>query len=278
MSNVILYHANCLDGIAAAHACWKHFGSDAQYVAMHYDQPLPELVEKDVYMVDWSVKATVMDSILKVANSVTVIDHHKSAEEELKPYFKNGDIDGIFDMSKSGCVLTWEWFFPIAKVPLLYRYIQDRDIWKWNLEGTKEICNALFARMPMSISEFNAFYANNNVHPLLEEGLFLETIALKKQEKALNDDVNLITVFGYDKIPVINSTISETLHEMCASNPFSVGFKVIEDKILFSLRSSDTYDDTVDVSALAELHGGGGHQHAAGFTLPIKEGWRLMWN
>lgn len=47
-----------------------------------------------------------------------------------------------FDMTKSGAVLTWEYFHD-KSVPKLLLHIQDRDIWKWSIPGSDEILTAL---------------------------------------------------------------------------------------------------------------------------------------
>jgi nanoRNase/pAp phosphatase (c-di-AMP/oligoRNAs hydrolase) len=59
-----------------------------------------------VYMLDisWDRK-TILD-LRERAKDLLIIDHHATAEKEL------GGLDfAIFDMNKSGAVLTWEYFF-----------------------------------------------------------------------------------------------------------------------------------------------------------------------
>jgi uncharacterized protein len=69
--------------------------------------------------------------IQKVKYHLIVIDHHKSAMIELH------DISNThFDMTKSGAMLSWEFFHPGKEPPKFIRYIQDRDLWKWELEYT----------------------------------------------------------------------------------------------------------------------------------------------
>jgi oligoribonuclease NrnB/cAMP/cGMP phosphodiesterase (DHH superfamily) len=51
-------------------------------------------------------------------------------------------------------------------------------------------------------------------------------------------------------------------HKKC---PYAVGFIVLPDKTVYSLRSRQHED--VDVSAIAKKYGGGGHKNAAGFSI-----------
>ena len=81
--------------------------------------------------------------MLETAASITIIDHHISAEEDLSALLNSGKINGIFDMNQSGAMLAWQWFNPEQSVPQLIAHIQDRDLWLFNIDGTREITTAL---------------------------------------------------------------------------------------------------------------------------------------
>jgi hypothetical protein len=49
----------------------------------------------------------------------------------------------MFDMEKSGCLLTWEWFFKNRQPPQALLAVNDRDLWKFELPWTREIFLAL---------------------------------------------------------------------------------------------------------------------------------------
>jgi uncharacterized protein len=40
-------------------------------------------------------------------------------------------------------MISWEYFHPEREIPDLFRYIQDRYLWHWKLEGTGEIAAGL---------------------------------------------------------------------------------------------------------------------------------------
>src|SRR5207237_3014797 len=47
-----------------------------------------------------------------------------------------------FDMERSGAVITWEHLHQ-SPPPELLRYIQDRDLWRWELPHAREVLAAL---------------------------------------------------------------------------------------------------------------------------------------
>jgi nanoRNase/pAp phosphatase (c-di-AMP/oligoRNAs hydrolase) len=75
---------------------------------------------------------------------------------------------------------------------------------------------------------------------------------------------------GYD-VPIVNApylNISELVGELSKGHPFAMGwFQRADGKYQYSLRSR--MPEGIDVSELAKKYGGGGHKHAAGFTLEM---------
>ena len=83
---------------------------------------------KNVAIVDFSFPQDTMEFIIKLAKSVLWIDHHLDSEP-LKILFDNPKVDGIWDDTKAGCLLTWEWFKGTdTEPPDCIKYIADRDI------------------------------------------------------------------------------------------------------------------------------------------------------
>ncbi len=144
MQRWIFYHWDCLDGFGAAYAAWLKFGyREAAYRACQYSEgedPFDMCEPGDeVYVLDFSFKREVL---LRQAErlKIQVIDHHATAEKDLA-----GLDFCIFDMTKSGAVLAWEFFHPGRPMPKLLRHIQDRDLWQFKLFETKEITTALMS-------------------------------------------------------------------------------------------------------------------------------------
>jgi len=262
-----LYHANCNDGAGSALAVWKKYGDTGhEYIPCQYGNPLPDGLENsDVVMVDFSGKKEEIRKLAQIADSILIIDHHKTAEKELD----NVDdgfgcrIETIFDMNKSGAMLTWEYFHPLDDAPNLLVHIQDRDLWKFVVPGSQEVHAAL-----QLYPEWRDWLELN------EDDLILEGSAIKRylnQQSAniVRTPPREFSMTG-DIVPLYNLQgfmISDTLHmalDVYPECPYAVAYFDLPGKRVYSLRSRSGSD--VDVSVIAQERGGGGHKHASGFS------------
>lgn len=270
LNTIVLAHANCADGLGACYAAWIHFKDSAEYIFMDYGDPLPDIKGKDIFMVDWSVKAEVLDKMLEEAHSITILDHHLSAQKELLEYLERGDIEGVIDMTRSGAVIAWEYFHSKYSMPILLEYIQDRDLWKHELEGTNAIISALYS-YDLTLENMHMLISHED--RLLEEGQILLRVIEKAKKESL--DKYRIAQFNEHIIMVINDTRSEILNYLLLLSKeanYIVGYTDIKDKTLYSLRSTN---DRINVSEIAMSLGGGGHHNAAGCNSPLgKHFWK----
>jgi oligoribonuclease NrnB/cAMP/cGMP phosphodiesterase (DHH superfamily) len=140
-----IYHANCLDGFGSAWAVWKRFGSkDFTYHAGNYSVPPPDVSQRDVFMVDFSYKRDVVAEMIESAKSVHLIDHHISALNDLQGLAGLNQHNSTIE--QSGCMLTWQLFHgDTVPVPELLWYIQDRDLWRFELPHCRELTMALLS-------------------------------------------------------------------------------------------------------------------------------------
>lgn len=269
-----IYHANCADGFGAALAVWLRFAdSRPEFVPAAYGETPPNCTGHDVLLVDFSYKLPVLEQIIAQAKSVTILDHHKTAEADIQPLLDAGRVHGEFDMARSGAAMAWDWCFPDEDRPRLIEYIQDRDLWQFNLEGTREISAALF-------SYDQDFEVWKNILAALEDEEGMEfmvrigQILRRKHNKDLDDILKAtkrrMLICGYS-VPVANLPYifaSDAGNLMAEGELFSASYFDGPDGRKFSLRSKDT---GMDVSEIAKRFGGGGHARAAGFVMPI--GW-----
>ena len=73
---VVLYHADCKDGFAAAWAAWKKFNGTAQYIPVYHGRPIPEGLEgKEIYMLDFTYDEPYTSQLISANKRVTAIDH-----------------------------------------------------------------------------------------------------------------------------------------------------------------------------------------------------------
>lgn len=264
MKTYVLYHSNCYDGFGAAFAAWCKFAGDATYIPCTYGTPPPAMEPNSkVYILDFSYpRADMIELMLRY--DVTVIDHHKTAKEELK-----GLPNTIFDMSSSGAVLAWAFFHSEEDVPQLLYYIQDRDLWKFELPMSREVAAAL-QLYPFDFDKWEILLRRKEraITQLQQEGI----IALRYKEQCVDIIARRAKLenFAGHVVPVVNATsffseVGEKLLELFPEALFSV-YWFVNDKhqIQYGFRSRPDFD----VSVVAKQLKGGGHPQAAGAQFP----------
>jgi oligoribonuclease NrnB/cAMP/cGMP phosphodiesterase (DHH superfamily) len=281
MSIFVLYHANCFDGFGAKYAAWRKFGDEAEYLAVNYGQPIPQkllnaLLSKkaldkkvEIYILDFSYPRNSLELLRGMCDTLVVLDHHKTAEEDLA-----GLDYAIFDMDKSGAVLAWEYFHPDKAIPEVLLNIQDGDLWKFERANTKELRAAL-PLLEFDVELLHHYVVNENEYErFLDQGIGLldaENIEIKQR---VPNYVHKISLFGRS-CGCINCTtfISKTGAAITADKSLGVDialmYQVIKNgDVLLSFRAAK--DNGIDVSELARKFGGGGHAKSAGGKCSLK--------
>jgi nanoRNase/pAp phosphatase (c-di-AMP/oligoRNAs hydrolase) len=288
-----IYHGNCQDGFGAAWAVHRALGENVEFHPGVYQDAPPDVTGRDVLLVDFSYKRPVLGAMAQTARSILILDHHKSAEEDLAPFkievcgsarLSPLDVPSVFrdyaelgrppilahfDMTRSGAGMAWDYFYPDTPRPPLIDHIEDRDLWRFKLEDTRVIAAALFS-YPYDFALWDSFmFAPGRVEQLAIEGEAIErkhhqdianTLAVTQREM----------VIGGVAMPVANLPLTMTSdagHRMATGHAAKCAacyWDTPEGRV-FSLRSTD---DGPDVSSIAKLYGGGGHAHAAGFRMP----------
>jgi nanoRNase/pAp phosphatase (c-di-AMP/oligoRNAs hydrolase) len=262
----VLYHAHCTDGFGAAFAAWKKFGDNAKYYAVSYGKPIPKLNKpKMVYILDFSYdKQTLMD--LKKETDVVVLDHHKTAEKDLQ-----GVGFAQFDMNRSGAMMAWEYFHPEKEIPMMIRYIQDRDLWKFDLKLTKEFHLGI-SMLPQMFEVWDVA----NVDDITRSGgaiLSYQNMLIERIISSCVFEQNVSSLYGVEldesyNIAMVNSGVLESeigdvlLNRFTGADFALVWYKTKDKKIKVSLRSRN---ERADVSEIAKKFNGGGHRNASGF-------------
>lgn len=142
---LVIYHGNCQDGFTAAWAIWLKHPDWEFYPAKHGD-PRPNVTGREVYMVDFSYKKDVVTAMAAVAESIVILDHHKTAEEDLKAMDQiTTNVNVVFNMEKSGAHLAWEHFHS-EPVPPIIQIVEDRDLWRFKFIDTKAISSYIFSQ------------------------------------------------------------------------------------------------------------------------------------
>lgn len=270
MSNPIcIYHGNCADGFGAAWVFKNYADREHDFHAGVYQNPPPDCADRDVYLVDFSYKRPVVEEILKVANRVVLIDHHKTAIDDLMPLIDSGKIEALTSLEHSGAVLAYKWFNgnDLSGMPPLLAHIQDRDLWRFTLPKTREIQANIFS-YPYDFAVWDRLMAADPA-VLAIEGEAIERKHFKDIAELLGVVQRRMLIAGHD-VPVANlpyTLVSDAAHEMAKNEKFSACYWDTPDGRVFDLRSAD---NGLDVSEIAKQYGGGGHAHAAGFRLSFE--------
>jgi oligoribonuclease NrnB/cAMP/cGMP phosphodiesterase (DHH superfamily) len=269
MNTYVIYHKNCYDGFGAAFCAWKIFRDGAIYIPMAYGEKLPEIPDYSfVYVLDFSFPRDILEELRSRKIYVLVLDHHKTAEENLKglSYF-------IFDNNRSGAKITFDYFSERTPALEPYKtfvdYISDRDLWKNELPHTNEF-HAALSSYPRDFKIWDEI--GKSPSKLIEEGgpilRHINTTVGMMCDQTFYSTKFL--VLGCGVVPCVNATgyWNEVCHELLARNPqfpfVTTFFKRADGKTQWSLRSRTTED--FDVTRIAKEFGGGGHKHASGFT------------
>ena len=284
-----IYHGNCADGFGAAWAVRAALGADrVEFHAGIYQNPPPDVRGRDVVIVDFSYKAPVLHEMAAVASTLVILDHHKSAAEDLAslpppldgPYDPWAMLDwqrecnapaslhALFDMNRSGAGIAWDFFHQGRPRPRLLDHIEDRDLWRFLLPHTREIQAAVFS-YPYDFTVWDELFAAD-LELMAKQGEAIE----RKHHKDIAELVGVTKrrmVIGGVSVPVANlpyTLTSDAGNLMAAGEPFAACYWDTPEGRVFSLRSRD---NGTDVSAIAKAYGGGGHRNASGFRMPI--GW-----
>lgn len=260
---LVIFHSPCADGFTSAWITRKIFPEAEFYPTQHHMDP-PNVDGRVVYIFDYAYPREVLLKMKKKALALLVLDHHKGNQVDLEDL-----VFCRFKMDKSGAGMVWDHFFrgdiSDPPKPWLVDYVQDRDLWTWQLHRSKEVSAALDS-YPYTFEAWDSI-AQRDVNEVADEGRAI----LRYQDhrvSVLMQSAREVELDGY-KILAANSSImiSELGSKLAEGRPFSAVWRQNEKgNYLYSLRSSP---NSVDVSVIAKLHGGGGHYHAAGFESDI---------
>ncbi len=273
MKPLVIYHGNCQDGFTAAWAIWKKY-PDWEFYPGKYQETPPDVTGRDVFFVDFTYKRPVILEMAEKANSITILDHHASAEKDLVDLPEKVFV--LFDMNRSGSRITWDFFHDREALPELIKYVEDRDLWRFKYLETKPLSAYLFS-FPYSFEVWDQAVRIMDDPERRDEAEKQGNAILRKQAKDIDELLQnkfRMTIGGTEvwaaNLPY--TLCSEAGHILAQGMPFGATFYLDGKSAIFSLRSTDS---GIDVSEIAKQYGGGGHKHAAGFKIPSPVAWEL---
>jgi oligoribonuclease NrnB/cAMP/cGMP phosphodiesterase (DHH superfamily) len=267
---------------------------DAKIIGRAYtdDRPLPEFQKGDrIIIVDFSFPAARMEAWAAQSIVVMVIDHHKTALENL-----SGLSDRViqhFDMNECGATLAWKTLFPEKPMPAFLEFVRSRDLWldcdlfSDPIPETVVVHEAIAqARQEMNPME-DVFDLYQSLSQMSRSTLlgWANTVGLPKLQKKRERVKAIANRYGWDWVvkwswrkfrfeafrflPVVVLRQGEERYTSDVCSYINKNLKpslcaCITSDGQWSLRS-DRNGSNVDVGAIAKALGGGGHRNAAGF-------------
>lgn len=299
---MVIHHRGCMDGWMGGLLFWLAHRSHAEFHSAQYGDPAPpdeEVQGRVVRIVDFSYPREELERIHEAAEDLLVLDHHQTAQANC------AGLDYChFDMERSGAGLAWDLLEdevrrsimdavgddgePVAGEVIelrrrmsclrsLVAYVEDRDLWRWQLPDSRKVSAALasYPRGSLGDPDHVAAWIGEVLWADLSDHIADGRAILRQQEQQLKimkakawpaelDGLRAMVAVA----PLLQSELGhELLHD------HTLAKETIEVAVLwwqkpaggfvYSLRSAE---DGPDVSRIARVRGGGGHTHAAGFT------------
>lgn len=282
--NVVIYHNPCSDGFGSAFIVWHYYKTnyldklnDILFVPATFlkkddslnDEYLAQMTGKNILMCDFSFPYSQLIRLINVSKSFMILDHHKTAEADLKGIPSELK---IFDMARSGVGITWDYFYPGTSIPRFLAYIQDRDIWAYKLPKTSEFVT-FFYEQEFDFELWEKYLLEDNVDAAIETGtawieyqkILIDKI-IKRTSYVIQEINNKYAVVLYCNSPDLKSDIGSKVFNKYPIGDFSAvwDYNLYKNQTSYSLRSTN---DRFDVSAIAKMFGGGGHRNASGLML-----------
>lgn len=284
--DTIVYHYPCNDGTAALW-CANYFNNIPEKVSCKAGiNPNINVDSKNILFVDLCPKFDYLFEICKTAKNVVILDHHKTSFDayEINKNECPVNLQVILDMSRSGCQITWDYFFPDKERPWFIDYVGDRDLWTWKKPNSKEINQAFFDNNmidPYYLDNITNLlsYSQEQIDNLVKEG----TLLLKFQKKQLDIAVSR----ALEAVVDVNGTIYNVwLGTTTTTADRSDLGNLLANKLLSSNKLPDFsatwiyepkanewwislrgHKESPDLSVIAGVFGGGGHAKSSAFCI-----------
>jgi uncharacterized protein len=252
-------------------AAWNFFGGRGEYLALDHGDvstidALPSLEARNLYILDFSFDEALLRQVDDAAGRLVVLDHHKSAQDKLRQFkCRCGVLH--FDLKKSGARLAWEYFLPDREMPALVRFVEDRDLWAWKVEGSASFLAALDTE-PQTFERWNAManFSPAEVQAYVDRGRAMDEkfnhLASLIADSAKPVRFNGVQGLMVNAPNVFHSHLGNLLSEKTGT--FALLWTVHKSgAIKVGLRSQPGFD----CIPMAQSMGGGGHPQASAFRM-----------
>lgn len=290
--NLIMYHADCVDGMAAAWVARKWCEDHQQtydLLPVHYGKqfpqiPTPEGKEIRIHILDFSYPIVTFKQLVEYYNPTAVVylDHHATAEGDLT------DADLWMTMDKnisndvrfvghtpgvSGAVMAWYTYFCEEAMPQSIIRVGDRDTWAFNYTDSKDF-HAFAGQFLLEPDRWHFVFHDDFYQQNCNDGRAIRGFMDRIADKYSNNDKCRDIEDNGAKGKIVNvqrEFVSDTCDLILRKNQdcmFSMAYQCNIDHWKFDLRSpARDGADRYDCGEVARLFGGGGHTGAAGIVI-----------
>lgn len=277
-----IYHRVDNDGFACA-AILRHRFPSIDLFGMNYGDEEPHFIEDydQVYIADFSLPPKRMQHL----NSLTElhwIDHHQTAINDCKDL----DLLGVRKIGEGACSLLWQYLYPHYPVPEAIQLISDYDVWNLSdmvihfqyglrLMGDIRLADGVpefegtATKEWLDYQNLSYFWENllrgsqSLVDSLKDEGSVVYRYVRSQLAKAIKRGV--VTSFhGHDALFVMTPDNPSLMAELWKD--YDICIKAFYDLSALKWRHTlFSHPGGPNVGKIAKKHGGGGHEHCAGF-------------
>jgi len=275
VKRICCFHAGCPDGFGAAWAVWKAWGGAAEYRPCGHQEyyPADAWSGATVVFVDIMPPIRSLRDLSRYVSELYVLDHHLTAERRWKADAETRDLlaarghEVHLDLDHSGAVLAWQHFHPTDRVPDLLRYVEDLDLWRFELPRSEAVSAAINS-YPRSFEVWNRL-AGQPIRELAEQGEPILRAERTEVQRALRGAHKIRVEESF--IEAVNATEhrSRIGHALALRRAFDRRWGLVYrlrgrrvDASLYSIGD-------LDVASVAARFGGGGHRNAAGFQVDL---------
>jgi oligoribonuclease NrnB/cAMP/cGMP phosphodiesterase (DHH superfamily) len=269
MKTYAIYHRADYDGLFCREIA-RQFLPEAVLLGWDYGDPTPQIPrDAHLYLLDLSVPD------LMGHPGLVWIDHHRTAIERYPKNLAGYRIDGV-----AACRLAWQWFtkpsmglpaledFVMRKVeePLAVRLAGEYDIWDRRDERAALLQHGLRSQEPKwDLLLAEGVFAHDYVGHLLECGRYVAHARREGLGHLLREGAFALDWQGLRWVAINAAGLSSDAYEQAAGR-YDAGLSFCwapkKRKWRVSMRA---LRPGLDLSQIAQAHGGGGHRAACGF-------------
>ena len=297
MKFTIFAHSHCTDGLVAAsimkYSLQMQHNIEPEVIFVSYGKEQEAISKANidskttVYCVDFAFNRELTLELCKLAEKVYILDHHKTAHENLHDLKTHYNFNFIYDVEKSGASIVRDYCkkhldlytdIKLNQKEILNKVVaivEDRDLWLFRLPLTKEFAEYVFAYIqPNDINRMTEIlfkYKFDNLKEICQMGEIIMRYKDNIIKKKLDSYVPTYFHVDNTKLLIINETqpdlVSQLGNELCKKYDVPVCLYNIsgsngstELSVSLSFRSMDHLEP---VDSIARLFNGGGHRNAA---------------